>query len=555
MTKLPARPQHNVLVWHVGVYSASFLLTNCLGKPTICQREICQQDVAGLKSLQTPDLGSTQVTWGRHCLIRLPWTVRIKGLFGRKDVRTVLIHTYVFNRRGRGGMKCGIQLKWYDFRSYVWPRSEPLLYVGETAPFDPESKAMGLSQITLAVAVFVAAFSAHGGQPAGPPLASSQPPGRAASDALARFRFAPMWRPVPKFPRVSDAEAALPVPSATYAMIWQPQWQEEIGISAEQKETLLAINAKAVAEARDHSEEFKKLSPVQRQAEVKSWAGKPAPWRQQLNNKIRTQIEAVLTPQQLQTLKEFSFPRCAVGLLYDAETRREIGFGPQQEDQLRRIAEERLARFQAVSIEQAEKQWGMLTPEQQAALPEVVKRQGPTSAILSIAWELGFDLDSLVPGYPMLAAAPVRERLGLSAKQEEQLNAVTAESAARREKTRQERLSGKTPSSDAPLKWEAAAKMQVEAILTPQQLTTFNEIDFRRKVALALGYPEKREKVRITEQQSDAFQRLDKGNHERRYRIDCEMLARALEALTPRQQEQLREEIDRRFYGESGPQR
>ena len=50
-----------------------------------------------------------------------------------------------------------------------------------------------------------------------------------------------------------------------------------------------------------------------------------------------------------------------------------------------------------------------------AALPEVVKRQGPTSAILSIAWELGFDLDSLVPGYPMLAAAPVRERLGLSA--------------------------------------------------------------------------------------------------------------------------------------------
>ena len=374
-------------------------------------------------------------------------------------------------------------------------------------------------------------------------------PGRATSDTIARLRFAPMWTPVPKFPRASDAEAALPVPSATYAMIWQPQWQEEIGISAEQKETLLAINAKAVAEARDHSAEFKKLSPEQRQAEVKSWAGKPSPWGQQLDNKIRTQIEAVLTPQQLQTLKDFSFPRCAVGLLYDAKTRREIGFGLQQEDQLRRIAEERLARFQAVSIEQAEKQWGMLTPEQQASLPEVVKRQGPTSAILSIAWELGFDLDSFVPGYPMLAAAPVRERLGLSAKQEEQLNAVTAESAARREKARQERLSGKTPSSDALSKWEAAAKMQVEAILTPQQLTTFNEIDFRRKVALALAYPEKREKVRVTEQQSNAFQRLSKGSHERRYRIDCEMLARALESLTPRQQEQLREKIDRRFYG------
>ena len=105
-------------------------------------------------------------------------------------------------------------------------------------------------------------------------------------------------------------------------MIWQPQWQEEIGISAEQKETLLAVNAKAVAEARDHSAEFKKLSPEQQQAEVKSWAGKPAPWRQHLDNKIRTQIEAVLTPQQLLALTDFSFPRCAVGLLYDATTMR-----------------------------------------------------------------------------------------------------------------------------------------------------------------------------------------------------------------------------------------
>ena len=40
-------------------------------------------------------------------------------------------------------------------------------------------------------------------------------------------------------------------------MIWQPQWQEEIGLSAEQKKKLLAINAKAVAEAKDHAEQFR----------------------------------------------------------------------------------------------------------------------------------------------------------------------------------------------------------------------------------------------------------------------------------------------------------
>ena len=57
-------------------------------------------------------------------------------------------------------------------------------------------------------------------------------------------------------------------------------------------------------------------------------------------------------------------------------------------------------------MKRAEKVWDLLTPQQQAELPEVVKHQGPTSAVLSIAWELGFDDDGLIPGYPMLAVAP-----------------------------------------------------------------------------------------------------------------------------------------------------
>ena len=96
-----------------------------------------------------------------------------------------------------------------------------------------------------------------------------------------------------------------------YAEIWQPQWQEELGLTAEQKKKLLAINAKAVAEAKDHAERFKKLPQEEQQAQVKAWAGKSAPWRQQLDNEVCGQIEAVLTPQQLQTLKDYSFPAYA----------------------------------------------------------------------------------------------------------------------------------------------------------------------------------------------------------------------------------------------------
>jgi hypothetical protein len=87
----------------------------------------------------------------------------------------------------------------------------------------------------------------------------------------------------------------------------------------------------------------------------------------------------------------------------------------------------------------------------------------------------------------------------------------------------------------------------VEAILTPQQLATLNEINFRRQVVLALGYPEKRDSLGMTDQQKTGLQRLDKENHEQLYRIDREMLGKALEILTPSQRDQLRAEIDRRI--------
>jgi len=219
--------------------------------------------------------------------------------------------------------------------------------------------------------------------------------------------------------------------------------------------------------------------------------GKPAPWRQKFDREVCRQIESVLTPRQLQTLKDASFPQYAVGLLYNSTIRQKIGFRTEQEDRFRHIAKERLARFQAESIGRAEKQWAMLTPEQQAELPEVVRRQGPTSAALSIAWELGFQFDTFVPGYPMLAEEPVRERLKLSAEQWKQLQSIMANSAARMQNERQGRLSGSAQLPQSSSDWESDAKKQIEAMLTPQQLATLNEINFRRQVVLALGYPKR----------------------------------------------------------------
>ena len=312
---------------------------------------------------------------------------------------------------------------------------------------------MRLFRVTLAFAAFFVTFPAHGGQPADSPPAdlASPPEDRLTTRSATRWPGSvsprcgclfPSSRRRPtsrRRPMQSPPCQFLPPPTPE---IWQPQWQEELGLSAEQKKKLLAINAKAVAEAKDHAEQFKKLSPEEQKAQVKAWAGKSAPWRQQLDNEVCSQIEAVLTPQQLQTLKDFSFPVHAIGLLYDAKIRQEIGFSHRTgRSDFVALPRRDWRGFKRSTMERAEKLWDMLTPQQQAALPEVVKRQGPTSAVLSIAWDLGFDLDNFVPGYPMLAEAPVRKRLGLSAEQEKQLHAVMADSAARKEKARQERLS------------------------------------------------------------------------------------------------------------------
>jgi hypothetical protein len=338
---------------------------------------------------------------------------------------------------------------------------------------------------------------------------------------------------------------ALPAPTASFAIIWQPQWQKELAFSDSQKAELREIHARAMAELKERAEAFKKLSPEEQKAQAVAMAGRPAAWRQEFDRNLHNEIKALLTPEQLQAIKEFSFPSQAVGLLYHPTVRQAIDFTQDQEDALRNLARERLSKMQALQIEEAAKVWGILTSEQQAALPDLVKKQAPTAAILSIAAELGFDLERCLPGYLMLSESPVRERLQLSNEQKLQLDSLATECVAKKAKAR-EQPSAKTQPAPSGLPWEAEARAKVEAILTPQQLTTLGAIDFRRQVALTLARPEKRQALGITAEQTADLQRFISELHDEQYRIDREMLDRAMKILTPRQREQIQEEINRR---------
>lgn len=357
----------------------------------------------------------------------------------------------------------------------------------------------------------------------------------------ARQRFAPMWVPVPKFPADASKKAP-PRALAGYAPIWQPEWQQELGISAEQIEKLLAIDAAAKAEIQRHTAQFERLSAEEKQAEIDSWQGKPAAWVSELGANAKSQIEAVLTPQQLATIKQFLFPSHAVALLYNDKTRGEIGFGLEQETSFRDIVREKLTRAQQVALERSDKMWNLLKPEQQAQMPEVVQRHGPTSKILSLANQVGFEPGAMALTQPMMAEEPVRKRLKLTAEQEKQFQDLLAATAAR---TRAALPSppGPVPGGVAP---GGASLPSIETLLSADQLAALKELRLRREADLALSSPETRTKLGLSGEQRAALAKLDREAHERLYRIDREQLDKALAILSPEQRDKLTAELDRR---------
>ena len=383
-----------------------------------------------------------------------------------------------------------------------------------------------------------------------PPAPKASAPGAPAPNAAtlkrleqfqARQRFAPMWVPVPKFPADASKKAP-PRALAGYAPIWQPEWQQELGISAEQIEKLLAIDAVAKAEITRQSARFEALSAEQKQAEIDAWQGKTAPWVRELGEKSKSQIEAVLSPQQLTTIKQFQFPMSAVSLLYDEGIRREINFDDDQQTRFREVVREKLTRAQQVALERCDKVWNLLTPDQQARMPEIVERHGPTSKILSLANQVGFEPGAMALTQPMMAEEPVRKRLKLTAEQEKQFQDLLAATAARAQAA--------LPAPPGPATRGAApagtSGLTIETLLTAEQLEALKELRLRREAHLALSSPETRTKLGLSGEQQAALAKQDREAHDRLYRIDREQLDKALAILSPPQRDELTAEIDRR---------
>jgi hypothetical protein len=245
--------------------------------------------------------------------------------------------------------------------------------------------------------------------------------------------------------------------------------------------------------------------------------------------------------------KDLAFARQAIGLLNDPLVRRRIGFAPQQEETFCRLRRERFRRVQLAILDSTDKWWATLTPEQQAKLHEPGMHAGPLSG-LAYASEVGFDTSESVPGYPFLAEAGVRDRLGLTAEQEKQLQAIARAYQEERNPSRDYKKPTKpvTPGEFHRLQEPRPTKEKVEALLTPRQLTMLKEISFRKNRSWAIDVPRISRAVGVTEKQKAECQRLRDEENDHLCRIDSEAVAEVMKLLTPAQCKKLRLEIEQR---------
>jgi hypothetical protein len=152
-----------------------------------------------------------------------------------------------------------------------------------------------------------------------------------------------------------------------------------------------------------------------------------------------------------------------------------------------------------------------------------------------------------VPGYWVLGMEGVQTEIGLTDQQKQRLKAISDQYQAAMRKN-WEGLQGlsqeeqqKKMEGQARLQVQAARK-QVEAALTPEQLKTVQKMMFQLQAAGMLATPQVQEKLGLSEVQQQQLGRVYQQMQDKMQRLQREMAAQVVDVLTPEQQAALRKE-------------
>lgn len=154
-----------------------------------------------------------------------------------------------------------------------------------------------------------------------------------------------------------------------------------------------------------------------------------------------------------------------------------------------------------------------------------------------------------IPGYYLLRMEHVQRELGFSEEQKQKLDQITKQYyedsrqdwSGLRDLSPEERQKKMADIREKTTKRMEALRKQTEELLLPHQLKQLKEIDFRMRAPAALANPRTLEQLGATEEQKEQLRLLREQTQEKTRQLQQEMVEKALQVLTPGQQEKLRE--------------
>lgn len=147
--------------------------------------------------------------------------------------------------------------------------------------------------------------------------------------------------------------------------------QKELGLTPEQKDKLKEITRKAVEPSKNEPQtdwtKIRDLKPEEQRKIQQEMAARYAK-RAEETKKL---VEQILTPKQLDQLKDMEFRQRAASLLFVPQVLQQIELTGDQKQQLQKIREETQSKMMQLQRESQAKTLGVLTPEQTKKLKEL----------------------------------------------------------------------------------------------------------------------------------------------------------------------------------------
>jgi Spy/CpxP family protein refolding chaperone len=169
------------------------------------------------------------------------------------------------------------------------------------------------------------------------------------------------------------AQPTPPEPGITYLSLpglwelWTENVQQELELTDEQNEKLIAIGREYYQQTRRDWAELRGISAEERKPKDAEIRQKNLKRRQQ----IRNQVEQVLSPDQMQHLKQINLRIHITAALAEPRVLDRLAVTEPQKKRLRQIRQQMQERIRKLQQESLEKTLDVLTPEQRKQLAEL----------------------------------------------------------------------------------------------------------------------------------------------------------------------------------------